>query len=142
MKITVVMAVLATMGLGCEDKPTTLEPTTETFRGTFAVHHPAMVGSDKKDSISLHLSNNRDYILDHFSDPSGGVQEFCGSSGGVSGFGKSLAIFTPEHILDINCDSLRIPSGQFNADFRNHGDTIYMDRTSGDSTFSFRLLPE
>ena len=142
MRIAVIMASLAILCLACEDEPTPLETTSETFRGTFAVHHPSMVGGDKKDSVSLYLTNNRDYVLSHFSDIPCGVQEICDTSGGVSGFGTSLAIFTPEYTASLNCDTLRIPTGRFNADFRNHGDTIYLDRTSGDSTFSFRLLPE
>jgi len=135
----IVLIAAAAAGCGGDEE---VEPTVEPLLGTYTVSHPAIVGSEKRDSVILVITNGREYTVDHYPAVTGGVTEICSSSGGISGFGTGLAVLTPRRTSGTNCDTVRIPRGEFVADFRNHGDTVYLDQTSNDSTYSFRLLPE
>ena len=126
--------------LACSEEDE-VETTVESFTGTYAVGHASIVGQ-KRDSVILIITNGREYTVDNYPSVTGGNTEICSSAGGLSGFGTSRAVFTPRSKFGSNCDTTRVPSGEFVADFRSHGDTVFLDRTSSDSTYSFRLLPE
>jgi len=133
-----ILPVLLLAACGEEDE---VEMTVESFSGTYAVGHASIVG-EKRDSVILIVTNGREYTVDNYPSVTGGNTQICSSAGGISGFGTSRAVFTPRSKFGSNCDTTRVPSGEFVADFRSHGDTVYLDRTSSDSTYSFRLLPE
>lgn len=143
MRLSVLLAVtvIAPMLLvGCGDEE--IEQTTESLKGTYFVDHPAHVGGEKSDSVRLVVTDNRSYVLYHYPYPSDDKVEFCGSSGTLGSWGGNVVTFSPDQTFGSNCDQLRIPRGKFQADFRTHGDTVWLDKSIEDSTFSFRLLPE
>ncbi len=124
---------------GCADEE--IEQTREVLIGTYLVDHPAFVGGEKSDSVTLSITDNRSYVFDHYPNPSTDQVEFCGSAGRLGAWGSNVVRFTPEQFYGFNCDQLRVPRGEFQADFRNHRDTVWLDKTVGDSTYSLRLVP-
>ncbi|MFH1687639.1 MAG: hypothetical protein ABIE70_08985 [bacterium] len=137
--LSAVVIVAFSVLISCGDKH--LESTVETYRGTYHFEHPANVGASKTDSVIFTLTDKHNYHFDHFSDVGSQVVEICSSSGTVQNFGSNVAVFDPETIDYGNCDTLRIPRGLFAADFISHGDTIWLDRVSNDTTYSIRLRP-
>lgn len=139
-QLPLALAILVFMTLASCSEDEDKEPVVETFRGTYGFKHPATVGASKTDSIILTVTDNRNYRFDNFDDLGDNETEICGSSGVVVHFGSNTSEFKPSSIEYGNCDTLRIPRGTFDADFQTHGDTIWFDRVSGDTTFSIRLL--
>lgn len=135
-----VVLVVSVLAGGCQDEE--VEQTREVLRGTYFVDHPAFVGGEKTDSLTMTVTDNRSYVLNHYPDPSGDDVEFCGSSGTLGAWGGTLVTFSPDQTFGANCDAARVPRGQFQADFRTHGDTIHLDKTVADSIFRIRLIPE
>ena len=124
--------------VGCEEEDSSSERS-ESFRGTYRVYNPAMVG-EKIDSVTLTVENKVRYRFVHYPFQSGSVVDICNSSGTVEEFGTNFADFYPESIEGSGCDSLRIPHGMFITDFRSHRDTIYMDRDDDTLVYEIRLV--
>lgn len=125
--------------IGCKEEDSTAERL-ESFRGTYLVENPSVVGV-KIDSMTMTIENNVRYRFVHYPFRPGREVNFCNSSGAVEEFGTNSAIFFPESIDGAECDSIRIPRDMFIADFRNHGDTIYLDRDDDKLVYEIRLLP-
>ena len=133
-KTMCVMAVVACCVLaGCGDDEDPIP--TVAYRGVYRVYRLEVVG-DKTDSVILTIENNRNYSIENFD----ADIAFCNSAGVVEDFGSNFAFFDPMTIDSGNCDVKRLPRGEFHSDFVNHGDTIWLDRLSADSAFSFRLI--
>jgi len=121
----------------CRDEPGTEPP--QTYHGTYAFEISSVVGR-QIDSVTLTVTDGRRYSLIHYGVTPTARIIFCNSSGNVYNFNSMTIRFEPTVILARNCDTLRVPHGDFHADSRTHGDTTWFDRVSGDSIFSFRLL--
>ncbi|MCK4461898.1 MAG: hypothetical protein KAW46_08825 [candidate division Zixibacteria bacterium] len=135
-KLSTFALILALLPVGCEKDED--EPITEQFVGTYRVYDPDFVG-EKLDSVNLIVDENTRYQLIHYPERSGRMANFCSSSGIVDGFGTNIAVFRPQTIDLGNCDSMRVPRDTFIADFRNHGDTIWMDRDEDTLVYELRL---
>lgn len=121
-----------------EDDPGTSQ---ERFHGTYMVRDLTLVIQARQiDSVRLTVTNNRFYSL-FFYDAEGLDVDFCDCEGGISDFGTNRVFFNPTNInyIEGHCDTLRIPRGEFAADFVTHGDTVYFEQRSGDSLFQFLL---
>jgi hypothetical protein len=143
MRPSALIAVLLTVPVllgGCEDEE--IERSREVLRGTYVVDHPAHVGGEKSDSVTLTVTDNRSYVFEHSPYPPDDQVEICSSSGTVGAWGSNVVTFSPEETYGFNCDQIRIPRGEFRADFRTHGDTVWLDKVVNDSTFRLRLIPE
>lgn len=121
----------------CRGEPETEPP--QTYRGTYTFDISSVVGG-QTDSVTLTVTDGRRYSLIHYGVTPTARINFCSSSGNVYNFKTMTVVFEPTIISAGNCDTLRIPRGDFRADSRTHGDTTWFDRVSGDSSFSFRLL--
>ena len=124
--------------IGCEEEDDT-HTGSESFRGTYLVENPSIVGV-KIDSVTLTVERNERYRFVHYPYRPGRDVNFCNSSGAVEEFGTNIATFFPESIDGAECDTIRIPRDMFIADFRNHGDTIHMDRDDDTLVYEIRLL--
>ena len=76
--------------------------------------------------------------------------DFCFCEGTMLDFGTAKVSFDPTTIIREHCDTLIIPRGLFEADFRNHGDTVYIEKSfqtisntghiDADSLFRLKLI--
>lgn len=109
--------------------------------GTYHVTYSAVVGN-KSDSVLLSITANT-YSASHF----GPDPRFCNSEGVITDYGTPLVTLSRQTVLGSGCDSLRIPEGTFEADYRSRGDTIVFERKVavgaplfGDSVFTLTLI--
>ncbi len=123
----------------CHNNGTGSQPVTENFRGTYSVKQTSVVG-EKKDSLLLAVTDNAKFSFHFYPTSSNDVTEYCDCEGSVYDWGSNRITFNPTQIFGGNCDSKRVPSGLFNADFVSHGDTIIFSRSSNDTTFVIRLF--
>ena len=123
--------------VGCEEDED--EPITEKFVGTYRVYDPAIVG-EKLDSVNLIVDENTRYQFVHYRVHPGAEIDFCHSSGIVDGFGTNLAVFHPQSIDAVGCDSIRVPRDTFVADWQTHGDTVYFDRDEDTLVYELRMI--
>jgi len=132
------MILLLLVAAGCSDDES-VSSKTETYSGTYSVQYPATM-YEKTDSVVLRITG-ASYEVDHYRVQPNAEQYFCSSEGAVTGFGTNATTFSPTAWSGSNCDTLRLPSGLYEADWRTHGDTVWLDRNSNDTLFQFRLLP-
>ncbi|MDH3891162.1 MAG: hypothetical protein OEV49_08765 [candidate division Zixibacteria bacterium] len=136
--LSILILIFLTVLVGCVEKDDSSEKS-ESFRGTYRVYNPAVVG-EKIDSVTLTIESEVRYRFAHTPFRPGVVVDICNSSGMVEEFGTNFATFFPESVEVGGCDSIRIPRDVFTTDFQNHGDTIYMDRDDDSLVYEIRLL--
>ncbi len=134
--MSILTPLLLAVLIGCEKDED--EPITEQFVGTYRVYDPDVVG-EKLDSVNLTVEENTRYELIHYPVRPGRTVDFCSSSGTVDGFGTNIAVFHPQPIDAVECDSIRVPRDTFVADFVNHGDTIHFDRDEDTLVYELRV---
>jgi hypothetical protein len=123
-----------------------LGPPNEEFMGVYTARDRSdVIDLAKVDSVIFAIQRNTTYDLIFFkSTPVDKLVDFCNCGGTLLDFGTGKASFDPTFIVRVNCDTLRIPRGEFGADFRNHGDTLYLERevtgNGYDSLYQFILL--
>ncbi len=107
-----------------------LGPPDEEFIGTYMVRDLSVVIDDAKiDSIVFSTQRNTTYRMMFYESSSADtVGSFCYCEGSMIDFGTAKVTFAPTLIIRENCDTLRIPRGLFEADFRTHGDTVYITK--------------
>lgn len=136
--LEITVAFILIILVGCNNREQASQTVIEEFQGIYIARDTTIViDSQKKDSVILSIKNSRAYSL-LFYDM--GIVDFCNSEGTVGDFGSNNIIFIPTKINVNNCDSLRLPRGEFNADFITHGDTIYFEKRISDSLYRFILL--
>ena len=97
----------------------------------------------KIDSLIFTTQRNTTYrMMFYKSSPVDPLVNFCYCEGTLIDFGTAKVSFAPTTIIRENCDTLRIPRGLFEADFRTHGDTVYIEKhvTGGSSSSSYDSL--
>lgn len=102
----------------------------ESFRGTYLVRNLGEVKiMAKNDSLTLKIRKNTTFEM-HFYGLEGTSDDvnFCDVSGTIVDFGTQLIGFEPTFVFSGNCDTLRVPRGNFVGDFKTHGDTIYITK--------------
>ncbi len=118
------------------------EPESEVFRGVYFVRDLTIVEDARQiDSVLMTVTNNRNYAM-FFWDAAGFDVDFCNCEGTVYDFGSNVAVFDLSFVHSNNCDSLRVPSGEYVADFVTHGDTVYFEQLYGDTLHMLLLLQE
>ena len=130
------------ISLGCSDRSTDgeIQNSSQRYHGVyFAADDSANIAQQKTDSVELYIVNFKNYSLT-FTDESGGISDFCDNSGTVSGFFTNVVRFTPTDFFEANCDSIRVPNGEFQGDYISHGDTIYITYTNGDTLRRLKLV--
>jgi len=135
--LRILLPLLLAVIVGCEEEKD--EPIQEQFVGTYRVYDPAVVG-EKLDSVNLIVAETTRYQFVHYQERPGALIEICNSSGLVDGFGTNFAVFYPRQIDVAGCDSIRVPRDTFVSDWRNHGDTVYMDRDEDTLVYELRLI--
>ena len=127
---------------GCNSTDSDDDPESEVFQGIYIVRDLTIVEDARLvDSVLMTVTNNRNYAL-FFWDADGLFVDFCNCEGSIFDFGTNLAVFNPRFVQAGNCDTVRIPRGEFVADFVTHGDTVYFEQRSIDSLFQLQLLPK
>ena len=141
--VIAVILVAMILTAACEDEPDSIPP--EVFHGTYFVDiNPDIIGegTEKTDSLTFTVDDGRLYSMFFYSVTGDTSQpNFCDCSGTLEGYPTNFVIFNPTNINASNCDHQRIPIGIFNADFINHGDTIWFDKEIGDTIYQLRLKP-
>lgn len=113
----------------CSDEDD-LGPENEEFRGTYLVRNLGEVKDlAKQDSVTLKIRKNIAFEM-HFYGLNGINDhiDFCDASGTIVDFGAQIIGFDPDFVFSGNCDTLRIPRGDFIGDFKTHGDTVYITK--------------
>lgn len=103
-------------------------PPDEEYRGTYLVRNLGeVIDLAKQDSVTFKIRAGAYFDL-HFYELNGPNDDvhFCDATGNLLDFGTGKVGFDPTHVFSNNCDTLRIPRGDFAADFKNHGDTVYI----------------
>jgi multidrug efflux pump subunit AcrB len=144
-KLTVLFAYLAVVLLlvsvaGCQ-KDLVPPPEREVFTGRFTVVNIDIAEMKRTDSVVLTVEDGR-YRLDHVVNTS----NICSTSGSVFGFGSNSLRLEPTTMTTTNCDSVRVPQGQFKAIFKGDSlilgpETLQFEGKTGQETweYTFRL---
>ena len=115
--------VIALAGLStCEEEEEVLP--TDTYYGHLTAHRVSLMET-RTDSISLVLEQSR-YSFTHHSR----LTNLCDSEGTLDATGRSVLLFVPSRFEFDNCDTVRIPHGEFAAVFR--GDSLYLTQDATD----------
>ena len=113
----------------------------KSYRGFyFAADDSSNIMMQKTDSVLLTITNGEIYSMNFFESNASSDVEFCDHTGLMSGFWTNSIIFIPNSIDLINCDSIRIPRGEFRGDYVTHGDTIYIEKTIDALLYRLKLL--
>ena len=126
-------------------------PPDEEFMGLYMVRDKTeVIDMAKIDSVIFSIQKNMTYQMDFYkSSPTDRLVDFCYCEGTLIDFGTAKVSFDPTFINKDNCDTLRIPRGLFEADFRTLGDTVYIERKNTldedgqivfDSLFQLKLI--
>lgn len=119
MKI-VVLILLGLALIGCEDDPPS--PEIEVYSGELAIikikESPPWT-YPYTDTVTLTIEGGT-YRLLHIRNASG----LCNSEGKAIGFGTNRLRLTPTSVDYNNCDSLKVPQGEFKSIFE--GDSLYL----------------
>ncbi|MFQ6008032.1 MAG: hypothetical protein ACE5K8_03685 [Candidatus Zixiibacteriota bacterium] len=114
---------------GCEEDENAPPTQTEVFSGKFFAYNVWVSGDTLVDSVVLTVEDGL-YYLDHITH----MTNRCSSGGEISAFGKPVLILDTTYVLwNGNCDSLRIPWGQFKATYK--GDSLIL----GPKTIEFYI---
>ncbi len=131
---------LAVLVLGCGGDNSTDSPFIETFTGTYTVRDVTVAMQMKKDSVTFTITDGLTYSM-RFRQLSGiDDLDFCGCDGRLDRYTGNLFTFVPLTNIGSNCDTLRIPRGDFNADYQTHSPEIYIEKTIGDSLFQMVVI--
>ena len=116
----------------CSDDP---EPEfVEIYHGRLTANRISLA-EKRTDSVSLLFEADR-YGFEHFTSFTG----LCSSHGTHYGQGTSTITFTPTGYTFQNCDSTRIPSGEFRAIFRNDSLILMRDADSLTKDIEYEIL--
>lgn len=128
-KLVCLLLLISTVFMSCSEEDDLGLPDEE-FRGTYFVKAvDATIHEAKIDSVIFQTKRNITYsMLFYKSTPADQLVDFCFCEGTLLDFGTAKVSFDPTLIIRENCDTLRIPKGVFSADFRTHGDTVYIEK--------------
>jgi hypothetical protein len=125
--LSVILVLLAWMG--CEREENAPPTKTEVFSGKFIAYDVVYYRDTLVDSVVLTVQDGL-YYLDHITH----MTNRCSSGGEISAFGKPVLYLDTTYVFwDGNCDSLRIPWGQFKATYK--GDSLIL----GPKTIEFLI---
>lgn len=114
--------------------------TTSTYQGLYyATDDSTNISLKKTDSVEFVLVDNQSYSIYFFPHQSTSAT-FCDHTGTVSGFDTNNILFFPDAVDYVNCDSVRIPRGQFSADYVTVPDTIIIQQINGLAVRRLKLL--
>jgi len=124
---------IALAGLStCEEEEEVLP--TDFYYGHLTTHRVSLMET-RTDSISLVLEQTR-YSFTHYSR----LTNLCDSDGNLNPTGRSVLLFVPTAFEFDNCDTVRVPHGEFAAVFR--GDSLYLTQDATDDhdiTYDIKL---
>jgi hypothetical protein len=111
--LSVILVLLAC--IGCERKEYAPPIETEVFKGELEMISIDIASLEYTDDVVLTVKDGQ-YRLEHIAQQS----KLCSSAGEMSSFGKAVIQLDPTEILSPgNCDTIRIPRGQFKARYNN-----------------------
>ncbi len=116
----VVLILLGSVLAGCEDESS--PPEVEVFSGELAIAEIKELPPytyHYTDTVVLTVDGSI-YRLEHITNES----NLCSSRGKVVGFGTNILRLTPTSTDHQNCDSIKVPQGEFKSVFR--GDSLYL----------------
>ncbi len=137
------LVALAIFVSGCgDDEPTVSQPLIETYTGTYLVRNTTeVIGLAKQDSVTFVIIDGLSYSFNFREIDTGDQQvDFCDCDGRLDAYTSSMMDFVPQIFLTSNCDTLRVPRGEFSLDFRTHAPEIYIEKTVGDSLFRMIVI--
>ncbi len=139
--ILLILAAIAVCIVACGDDDDTIQSSgTENYTGYYLVRHKTIIGS-KEDSLTMVVQNSRSYSIDFY--PYIGTDiNFCSHDGTVASWGQPTSRFSPTTIQTGGCDAVRIPNGDFQANWTNSPDSIVFVRETDDSLWRLVLTPQ
>jgi hypothetical protein len=135
---------LAFLTTGCGGDDAAVDtPYVEHFKGTYLVRDVTeVIMMAKWDSVTFTVTDGYIYTMRFYplstSDQS---VDFCGCDGRLDKYTSNTIGFSPNLYLGSNCDTLRVPRGDFTADYATHRpDTVYIEKRLGDSLYQLVVL--
>lgn len=140
MRILSLALVLAILSYGCGDDNATDSPLIENFTGTYMVRDVTVAMQMKKDSVNFTITDGLTYSMRFRELSAIDDLDFCGCDGRLERYTGNLFSFQPLVSIGSNCDTLRVPRGDFSADYQTHSPEIYIEQTIGDSLFQMIVI--
>ncbi|UCD64507.1 MAG: hypothetical protein JSW34_03475 [Candidatus Zixiibacteriota bacterium] len=129
------------LAAACRDDPAVDTPFVENYVGTYMVRNVTdVILMAKMDSTNLVITDGLTYAMSFWEKDELDEIDFCSCEGELDTYTSHTMEFDPHLFLDSNCDTLRVPRGEFDADYVNHGDTVYFEKRNGDSLFQLIVL--
>ncbi|UCE23709.1 MAG: hypothetical protein JSU74_10465 [Candidatus Zixiibacteriota bacterium] len=140
MKKLSLVVTLAGLIFGCGGDKGTDSPFIENFTGTYVVRDVTVAMQMKRDSVTFTITDGLTYSMRFRKVSDIDDLDFCGCDGRLERYTGNLFTFVPLVNIGSNCDTLRIPRGDFNADYQTHSPEIYIEKTIGDSLFQMVVI--
>lgn len=140
-KFWIITAGLILAAVGCKKDPPAYEPYVESFVGLYTVRdRTQVILMAKIDSTHLTITDGVAYAMSFYAKDEVDDLDFCACEGELDTYTSNLVDFRPLAFFQSNCDTLRVPRGDFTADYVTHDDTIYFERSVGDSIYLLTVL--
>lgn len=140
----VLIAALSLFAAGCEEEDNALnDPYIERYTGTYMYRDTTKVMDLAKiDSVDYTVTDGYTYSMSFWAMGPTDDVDFCDHQGRLETNTANIMEFEPVIQLSSNCDSLRIPRGDFNTDYRTHApDTIYIEKREDSLLWRLVVLP-
>lgn len=138
--LTIITALVLAAG-ACKKDPPAYEPYIESFVGRYLVRSTSQVILMAKiDSTNLTITDGVAFAMNFWPMDEVDELDFCACEGELPVYTSQIVDFSPLLFHQANCDTMRVPRGEFTADYVTHGDTIYFERRVGDSLYQLTVL--